>query len=185
MPWGLFAKQRGAFVRQRGFNTASVFCFEPIFEELCLRRFLVVGLCLPLGSGHAAELKLAGDLSRLPALVSRTSLSRSWMRLLVFLQHLDELLNSVRASIGFLGGLNCQRCTKLEDWRSLASEGVSSFSAFSRCTKIGEFCTLIGYYVYPLVVSHLNAKSDPIGNGRDLLLRRETSQCKHDSESPI
>ena len=59
----------------------------------------MVGLCLPLGSGHAAELKLAGDLSRLPALVSRTSLSRSWMRLLVFLQHLDELLNSVRASI--------------------------------------------------------------------------------------
>jgi hypothetical protein len=99
---------RGAFVRQRGFNTASVFCFKPIFEELFLRRFLVVGLCLPLGSGHAAELKLAGDLSRLPALVSRTSLSRSWMRLLVFLQHLDELLNSVRASIGFLGGLNSE-----------------------------------------------------------------------------
>ena len=47
-------------------------------------------------------------LSRLPALVSRTSLSRSWMRLLVFLQHLDELLNSVRASIGFLGGLNSE-----------------------------------------------------------------------------
>ena len=30
------------------------------------------------------------------------------MRLLVFLQHLDELLNSVRASIGFLGGLNSE-----------------------------------------------------------------------------
>jgi hypothetical protein len=56
-------RARGAFVRQRGFNTASVFCFKPIFEELFLRRFLVVGLCLPLGSGHAAELKLAGDLS--------------------------------------------------------------------------------------------------------------------------
>ena len=68
---------RGAFVRQRGFNTASIFCFKPIFEELFLRRFLVVGLCFALGSGHAAELKLAGDLSRLPALVSRTSLSRS------------------------------------------------------------------------------------------------------------
>jgi hypothetical protein len=101
-------RARGAFVRQRGFNTASVFCFKPIFEGLFLRRFLVVGLCLPLGSGHAAELKLAADLSRLPALVSRTSLSRSWMRLLVFLQHLDELLNSVRASIGFLGGLNSE-----------------------------------------------------------------------------
>ena len=89
-------------------SEASVFCFKPICEELFLRRFLVVGLCLPLGSGHAAELTLAGDLSRLPALVSRTSLSRSWMRLLVFLQHLDELLNSVRASIGFLGGLNSE-----------------------------------------------------------------------------
>ena len=46
-------------------NTASVFCFKPIFEELFLRRFLVAGLCLPLGSGHAAELKLAGDLKGL------------------------------------------------------------------------------------------------------------------------
>ena len=45
-------------------SEASVFCFKPICEELFLRRFLVVGLCLPLGSGHAAELKLAGDLSR-------------------------------------------------------------------------------------------------------------------------
>src|SRR5437868_6794710 len=42
--------------------------------------------------------------------------------------------------------------TKLGDWRSLASEGVSSFSTFSCCTKIGD-------YVHPLVVFHLNAKA--------------------------
>ena len=57
------------------------------------------------------------------------------------------------------------RCTKLGDWRSLASEGVSSFSTFSCCTKIGDFCTLIGDHVHPHVVSHLNAKATQLAMG--------------------
>src|SRR5271157_1113176 len=50
------------------------------------------------------------------------------------------------------------RCTKLGDWRSLASEGVSSFSTFSCCTKIGD-------HVHPHVVSHLNAKATQLAMG--------------------
>ncbi len=57
------------------------------------------------------------------------------------------------------------RCTKLRDWRSLVLEGVSSFSTFSCCTKIGDFCTLIGDHVHPHVVSHLNAKATQLAMG--------------------
>jgi hypothetical protein len=35
------------------------------------------------------------------------------------------------------------------------------------------------------VVFHFKCKSDPIGNGWNLLFLREISQCKHDCESPI
>ena len=57
------------------------------------------------------------------------------------------------------------RCAKLGDWRSLASEGVSSFSTFSCCTKTVDFCTLIGDYVHPLVVLPFKCKSDQLAMG--------------------